>query len=428
MTHQFPDNFLWGASTAAHQVEGNNTNSDFWLMENLEGSVFKEPSGSAVDHYRLFREDIARMAEMGFNAYRFSFEWARIEPEEGRFDPAELGHYRDVLLACKEWSITPIVTLHHFSSPQWLIKQGGWEAAETPARFARYCAHVMNELGDLIPYVCTINEANISIGIKKIMKRHELQSGAQGAQVGMNMDRMAQMQKYFEELGKAFGVPHTEVHSFLAPRSEKGLEIIFQAHMEAKAAIRLIRPQTRIGLSLSLYDIQSRPGGEEQAAHALQEEFLQFIPYLKDDDFFGLQNYTRVLYGPDGILPIPDGAEITQMGNEFYPEALGAVVRYVAKHLEIPIMISENGIATDDDTRRVVFIDRALKGVHDCISEGIQVLGYMHWSLMDNFEWQLGFAKRFGLIEVNRATQERTIKPSGLHLGNIAKRNAIEQA
>ncbi|RTE09198.1 glycoside hydrolase family 1 protein [Paenibacillus whitsoniae] len=424
MAH-FPEGFLWGASTAAHQVEGNNTNSDFWLMENLEGSVFAEPSGSAVDHYIRFKEDIAEMAKMGLNAYRFSLEWARIEPEEGQYDAAEIAHYRDVLLTCKEYQITPIVTLHHFSSPQWLIRLGGWESAETPAKFARYCTHVMRELGEWIPYVCTINEANISIGIKKIMKRYELKSGSPGAQVGMNMEKMAQMQKYYMELSKAFGVPPTEVHSFLAPRSEEGLAVIFQAHVAAREAIRQISPQTKVGVTLSLYDIQSAPGGEENAKEAWQEEFLQFVSYLQEDDFFGLQNYTRAVYGPDGLLPIPENAETTQMGNEYYPEALGAVVRYVSQHLKMPIMITENGVATDDDTRRVAFIDRALKGVHTCISDGYQILGYMHWSLMDNFEWQLGFSKRFGLIAVDRATQERTVKPSGYHLGNIARRNAI---
>ncbi|OCT11465.1 glycoside hydrolase family 1 [Paenibacillus pectinilyticus] len=423
---RFPEGFLWGASTAAHQVEGNNTNSDFWLMENLEGSVFKEPSGNAVDHYNRFKGDIAEMARLGLNSYRFSVEWARIEPEEGRFESSEIGHYREVLLACKENNITPIVTLHHFSSPQWLIKLGGWESADTPARFARYCSHVMRELGELIPFVCTINEANISIGIKKIMKRYESKSGSPGAQVGMNMDKMAaQMQKYFMGLSKSFGVPPTEVHSFLAPRSEEGLSVIFQAHVEARAAIRQISPQSKVGVTLSLYDIQSVPGGEENARHAWQEEFVQFVPYLQDDDFFGLQNYTRAVYGPDGLLPVGEDAETTQMGNEYYPEALGAVVRYVSTHLNLPIMITENGIATDDDTRRVAFINQALKGVQDCITDGYQVLGYMHWSLLDNFEWQLGFSKRFGLIEVDRTTQERTIKPSGIHLGNIAKDNAI---
>ncbi|MDQ0897717.1 glycoside hydrolase family 1 protein [Paenibacillus sp. V4I7] len=423
MALHFPVGFLWGASTAAHQVEGNNTNSDFWLMEHLEGSTFKEPSGSAVDHYRLYREDIARLSELGLNTYRFSIEWARIEPEEGLIDEAAIDHYRDVLNACKECNVTPVVTLHHFSSPQWLIRAGGWESEETPARFARYCAHVMRELGELIPYVCTINEANIAIGIAKIMKRY--QSGAPGAQVGMNMEKMDQMQTYYAELSKAFGLPPSEINTFLAPRTENGIEIIFSAHVEARAAIRRASPHTQIGLTLSLYDIQSIPGGEDHAAHALQEEFLQFIPYLKDDDFFGLQNYTRAVYGPDGIMPVSADAEKTQMGNEFYPEGMEAVIRYVSKHLNIPILITENGVGTDNDERRIACIDRALKGVHACIADGIPVNGYMHWSLLDNFEWQLGFSKTFGLIAVDRSTMKRTSKPSAIHFGEIANKNEL---
>lgn len=420
----FPADFLWGASTAAHQVEGNNIHSDFWLMENMEESNFKEPSGSAVDHYRLYREDIASMASLGMSSYRFSIEWARIEPEEGRFDAAEINHYRDVLTACKDFNITPVVTLHHFSSPQWLIQAGGWEAAETPIRFARYCAHVMQELGGLIPYVCTINEANSAIGIAKIIKQFE--SGVTSvAQVGLNTDIRARMQKYYTELSKAFGIYPQEVHTFLQPRTEKGIEIIFLAHKEARAVIRQVSPHTQVGLTLSLFDVQSVPGGEAHAAHALQEEFLQFLPYLQDDDFFGLQNYTREIYGADGILPLPAHAEKTQMGYEYYPEGLENVIRYVAKHLNKPIIVTENGIGTDDDQRRIAFIDQALKGVHACIADGIPVKGYMLWSLLDNFEWQLGFSKTFGLIEVDRVTQTRLPKPSAHHFGAIAKRNAL---
>lgn len=423
MARQFPQGFLWGAATAAHQVEGHNVHSDFWLMENLEGSIFQERSGEAVDHYRLYREDIALMAELGLNTYRFSIEWAKVEPEEGRYDQDAIDHYRDVLAACRENNITPIVTLHHFTSPQWLIRAGGWEAAETPARFARYCEKIMQELGEHIPYVCTINEANISIGISRIMKRHQAQGNAQ---VGINADSMAAMQKYYTALAKAFGLPPQEVHSFLGPRSEQGLKVIFDAHMEARSAIRRVSPHTKIGITLSLYDIQSIPGGEDHAAQAMQEEFLQFLPYLKEDDFFGLQNYTRYIYGPDGYIPPAEDAEKTQMGNEYYPEGLENVIRYVAKHLDIPIIVTENGIATDRDERRVAFINTALEGVHACISEGIPVLGYMHWSLLDNFEWQLGYSKTFGLIAVDRTTQTRQPKPSAYHYGRIAKRNALE--
>jgi len=422
MAKVFPQGFFWGAATAAHQVEGHNIHSDFWLMEHLEGSIFKEPSGEAVDHYRRYREDIRLMAELGLNAYRFSIEWARIEPEEGRFDPEAIDHYRDVLLACQENGIMPIVTLHHFTSPQWLIRAGGWEAEETPTRFARYVEKVMRELGEMIPYACTINEANISIGIARIMKRHQAQGNAQ---VGVNLESMESMRRYYAALAKAFGLPPHKIHSFLGPRTEQGLRIIFRAHEEARKVIRRVSPHTRVGITLSLYDIQAVPGGEAHAAQAMQEEFLQFLPYLQEDDFFGLQNYTRYIYGPDGYIPPAEDAEKTQMGNEFYPEGLEAVIRYVYKHLNKPIIVTENGVATDRDERRIVFIDRALQGVHACVEDGIPVLGYMHWSLLDNFEWQLGFSRTFGLIAVDRSTQQRLPKPSAYHYGKIARHNAL---
>lgn len=421
---QFPSDFFWGAATAAHQVEGNNVHSDFWRMENMEATMFNEPSGKTVEHYRLFEKDIEQLAELGLNTYRFSIEWARVEPKEGEFDQAAIEHYRDVLDVCRKLNVTPIVTLHHFSSPHWLISAGGWESEETPTKFARYCMKVMQELGTLIPYVCTINEANCSIGIMKMMKQFEA-GEAVVAQVGMNADVQKQMERYYSELSKVFGLPPLEVHTFLQPRSEKGLEIVFQSHVEARTAIRETSPHTQIGITLSLYDVQAEVGGEELAARALQEEYLQFLPYLQDDDFFGLQNYTREIYGPNGIIAPPADSEKTEMGYEFYPEALEQVIRYVAKHWDKPIIVTENGVATNDDSRRITFIDRALKGLQACVADGILVRGYLHWSLLDNFEWQLGYSKRFGLIEIDRATQIRKPKPSAYHLGNIAKTNAL---
>ena len=159
---EFPKGFLWGAATAAHQVEGNNINSDVWVLEHVPKSPYAEPSGDACDHYHRYRADIALLAELGFNAYRFSIEWARIEPEEGAFSAAVLEHYRDMLRACHEHGITPIVTFHHFTSPRWLMARGGWMNAKTPDRFARYCERAAQYLGDLMGAACTINEANIA--------------------------------------------------------------------------------------------------------------------------------------------------------------------------------------------------------------------------------------------------------------------------
>ncbi len=419
-----PKHFLIGASTAAHQVEGSNIHSDFWAMEQMEYSSFDEPSLDAVDHYNRFEEDIRLMAEAGLNAYRFSIEWARIEPEKGVFDEKEIAHYRRVLTCCRENGIEPVVTMHHFSSPKWLIAAGGWEAEETVEAFAAYCAYVAEQLGDLFDYVCTINEANMGLQMAAIVKRYMLKmqknAAASNLQVGMNMENpmMERMKKQAEENVKVFGTPQPQI--FLGQRTKEGDLLIMRAHLAAKKAMKQVRPDLKVGITLSLHDIQPVPGGEEQAKREWKEEFTHYLPYIRDDDFFGLQNYTRTLIGPDGALPVPEGAEVTQMGYEFYPQALGHVIRTVHEQLPIPILVTENGIGTADDARRAAFIREALAGVADCITDGIGVLGYLHWSLLDNFEWQKGFSKTFGLIAVDRATQTRHPKESLKVLGSIA--------
>lgn len=420
-----PKGFLIGAATAAHQVEGNNIHSDYWAQEHMEYTSFNEPSGAACDHYNRYEEDIRLMAEAGLNAYRFSIEWARIEPQPGVFDENEIAHYRKVLECCHANGVEPIVTMHHFTSPRWLIEQGGWEAEATVERFARYCRYVVEQLGDLFTYACTINEANMGLQIAAITKRYMQMMKAQSAegkvQVGINLgDTLKErMKKQAAENRKIFGTPNPQV--FVSSRTPEGDLLVMKAHQAAKAAMKAVKPELQIGITLSLHDIQSLPGGEEAAAREWEEEFMHYLPYIRDDDFFGVQNYTRTLMGPDGSLPVPDGAETTQMGYEFYPQALGHVIRTVHKSLPIPLIVTENGVAVSDDSRRVAFIEEALRGVDSCIKDGIPVKGYMYWSLLDNFEWQKGFSMTFGLIAVDRATQQRSPKPSLTFLGGYAR-------
>src|SRR3712207_4197883 len=155
---KFEKDFLLGAATAAHQVEGNNIHSDYWAQEQMPYSMFAEPSGAAVDHYNRYEEDIQLLADAGLNAYRFSIEWARIEPEQGHFDEGEIEHYRQVLKCCHAKGITPIVTMHHFTSPVWVIAQGGWENPQIVDWFAAYCSYLVEKLGDQLHYVCTIKD------------------------------------------------------------------------------------------------------------------------------------------------------------------------------------------------------------------------------------------------------------------------------
>ncbi len=405
-------------------------------MEHMKYGNFNKPSLDAVDHYNRYEEDIRMIAEAGLNAYRFSVEWARIEPEQGVYDEKEIEHYRKVLTCCRENGVEPIVTMMHFTSPKWLIENGGWENEATIDAFKNYCQYVTKQLGDLMHYVCTINEANMGIQVAAISERYKRQmmakmqriqqggeekKGLEGtAQVGMNFNEMmANMQKQKEENVEVFGTD--TLYTFVSARTPEGDMLVMRAHQAAKAAMKAVKPELRIGLTLSLHDIQAQEGGEEAAAKEWMDEFTHYIPYIKEDDFLGLQNYSRSLIGPDGILPVPEGAETTQMEYEYYPEGLEHVIRRVYEEMPMPIMVTENGIATADDTRRVAYIQTAMKGVENCIEDGIPVKGYMYWSMLDNFEWQKGFGMTFGLISVDRTKQTRTAKPSLSVLGSYTK-------
>lgn len=427
---KLPENFLIGAATAAHQVEGNNIHSDLWAMEHMKHTSFIEPSLDAVDHYNRYEKDIKLMADAGLNAYRFSIEWARIEPEEGHFDSEAVDHYKAVIACCKKYGIEPFVTLHHFSSPKWLISKGGWEASTTPEDFAHYVRFIIGELGSELHYICTINEANMGIQVAAIAERYKRQMMAQmqaaqsggnsadgSVQVGINLQKMMEGQKAAAaENLEVFGVE--KVENFTSMRTREGDLLILKAHELAKKEIKALYPDIKVGLTLSLHDIQPQEDGMERAKKEWDEEFMHYLPYIKDNDFLGVQNYTRSLIGADGQLPNPDGAELTQMNYEFYPEALEHVLRKVAKDFHGDLYVTENGIATADDTRRVAFIDTALKGIVSCINDGLPVKSYFHWSLLDNFEWQKGYSMTFGLIAVDRSTQTRHPKESLSFLGH----------
>lgn len=418
----FPDEFLIGTATAAHQVEGNNIYSDFWAMEQMKHSMFAEPSKDAVDHYHHYEEDIRLMAESGLNAYRFSIEWARIQPTEEEWNETEIDHYRKVLLCCHENGITPIVTMHHFSSPKWLISSGGWENPQTAELFAAYCKRVIEELGNLMEYVCTINEANMGVQIAHMMQDENDGKNTENVQVGLSdLDHTFDFQAAMQETAETFGCDPTKLNIFLFPRSPEGDKIIIDAHKKARDAMKEVCPKLKIGMTLSLYDIQTIAGGEKKAAEAWEEDFGHYLPAIKNDDFIGGQNYTRKIMGANGAMPVPEGSECTQMGYEYYPQGIAHVVRRVAEVFKGEILVTENGIATDNDERRVEFIRVALEGLLECIEDGIKLKGYMHWSFVDNFEWMAGYVPTFGLVKVDRKTQTRYPKPSLKLLGSMAK-------
>jgi beta-glucosidase len=408
----FPKGFLWGAAIAGHQAEGDNVNSDAWFLENIEPTEFKEPSGSAVDHYRLYDHDIATLAALGLNTFRFSIEWARVEPVEGMFSVAALEHYRDVLQACRKRGIKTMVSFNHFVTPRWFAARGGWEAEGSAQLYARYCDKVARHLGHLIDCATTFNEPNLP----------RLLFGIPGPLSGMAGN--PRMRGMMDKAGQLSGT--NKWSSWIFGDFAKIEAGLLQAHALGYKAIKAVLPQLPVGFSIAIADDQAVDGGEAMVG---RKRAIAYEPWFKaiaaNGDFLGVQTYTRELIGPDGVRPPPKDAVITTGHMEYYPQALEATIRYAAANVKVPVYVTENGISTEDDTSRVAYINTAVQSVANCLKDGIDVRGYIHWSLLDNFEWIFGFGPRFGLIEVDRTTMKRTVKPSARMLGNIARANGI---
>jgi beta-glucosidase len=401
----FPKGFLWGAATAAHQVEGNNINSDMWVLEHVKPTIFQEPSGDACDHYHQYADDIRMVARLGFNTYRFSIEWARIEPEEGAFSNAELDHYRRMLAACRENNVKPMVTFYHFTSPRWFAAKGGWENAASVDLFTRYSERAARHLGDMISVATTFNEPNVP----QLLKWAHFDMG--GADVAKEAIRQA-----------ARGIGSDRFGSFLMANPEVVRDNMIAAHHRSLTAMKSGPGSFPVGVNIAMSDDQAAGPGSGRDRKR-EEVYGPWLRAAAKSDLVGVQTYTRARVGPDKDLPPEQGVELTQLGYEFWPEAVGEAIRYASSQAKVPVYVTENGIATEDDKRRIEYIKRALAGVRKCLDDGVDVRGYIHWSLMDNFEWMMGFRPKFGLVAVNRETQKRTPKPSASFLGDIARRN-----
>jgi beta-glucosidase len=404
-----PPGFLWGTAISAHQSEGNNTNSDVWLLENVTPTVYKDRSGDACDSYHRFAEDIALNAALGFNCYRFGVEWARIEPIQGRFSEAELDHYEQVLEACHRHGQTPMVTLNHFSAPLWFSVRGGWEQADAPQLFARYCARTTRRLGPLMAMATTFNEANIQLLVQLF---------------GRPAAAMARVRAMLAEARKATGSERFTGLAWADPAISQ--PILLDAHRQAYQAIKAERAALQVGLSLTTQEIDA-VGGDPAIAKAREAQLYGgWVEAGRTHaDFLGVQTYTRFRFDAAGIVAPPAGAELTGAGYEFFPQALPATIRWAHRTIGKPIYVTESGVCTDDDQRRIAFIDQALAGVRECLDEGIPVHSYLYWSLLDNFEWTSGFDKHFGLVAVDLKTFKRTPKPSAYHLGRRARLRLI---
>lgn len=409
----FPDDFLWGAATAGHQIEGNNVLNDIWAMEHLPSAPFAEPSGDACDSYHRYEEDIELLADSGLNSYRFSIEWSRIEPERGHYSRAEAAHYRRMIEACRRRGITPIVTLNHFTTPFWFAAEGAWAQESAEEIFEGYVRFIVAEVGDLVDWWITFNEPNAGA---MLLATGDLPLGATAD--SLTSEQADLSQRFAERVGGKPGVA-TMALPILAPEA---IEAVFSAHRRARVAIKEIIPTAKVGWSPNVGDYQAVEGGEERRDATLAAAIHPFWELSRDDDFVGLQNYSRTVFGPDGPVAA-DPSTLTLTGWEYYPAALANTVRQAAAFTGKPVLITENGIATADDEERIRFTREALQGLQEAIADGVQVLGYQHWSLVDNWEWHTGFAMTFGLIAIDRDTFARAPKPSLDWLGSVATTN-----
>ena len=400
-----PKTFLWGAAISAHQSEGNDVNSDSWLLENLPETVYKDPSGDACDSYHRYEQDFAIARAIGLNCYRFGIEWARIEPEPGAFSQAELDHYKRVLASCRAHGLLPILSYNHFTVPRWFAMRGGWEVPDSADLFARYCDRATRALGDQIGMAAPFNEANIQLLIKVL--RGIVTPEYHAKRVAM-----------IAAAARATNSPHFSSILFADPdRVDANL---LAAHARAYQAIKAGPGDFPVGVTLTTQPIEAI-GPDSIAGQVEDTLYGRWWDAVNASDFVGVQAYFRMRVGAKGIVQPPAGTPMTDAGYEYYPQALGGAVRLAARKTTKPIYVTESGIAAKDDTRRIAWLDASVAEVRQCLDEGIDVKSYIYWSLLDNFEWTQGYSQQFGLVAVDRTSFARTPKPSARHFGRIIR-------
>jgi beta-glucosidase len=416
-TKRFPKGFRWGASTAAHQIEGNNVNSDLWFLENIKPTTFTDRSGDACDSYHRYEEDIALLAKIGLNAYRFSIEWARIEPSRGHFSNAMLDYYKRVIATCRKHGVAPAVTYFHGSAPLWFAEAGGWFSPDSPALFARFCDRATRALGAEIDVAFTINEPQVNEVFRAI-------PGASAYFTKQDAASLAMIAAAAKELN----APDFQTSGH--PDFARARPNMIAAHEQGVAAIKAARGDLQVGVTLSVTDFQ--PGNEDSPyLDVRQRAYGEWIEAIRRaGDFTGVQSYRQVRLPGKGkplppLPPIPFVKPGDMQGNLARPEAVANTLEYIHHATGKPVIMSENGLETENDEYRVWFIGEAVKSLHAAMAKGIPVLGYYHWSLLDNYEWNRGYAPKYGLVAVDRETFKRTPKPSAAVMGAIARRNAI---
>ena len=420
----FPKGFLWGSATSAHQVEGNNTRNDWWAWE--QAGRVKEPSGMACDHYRRFPQDFDLAAQLGHRAHRFSVEWSRVEPEEGHWDDEALAHYAEVVRALRQRRLEPVVTLHHFTNPQWVAAQGGWTNPKIVDRFARYARKVAEAIGGSVRYWAPLNEPMVYV------RMHYVQGlGPPGVR------DLRQGLRVAEHLIRAHAAAYRVLHDAVRP-GQPPPQVSLAHHIPAFRPCRRWWPLDRRASTMTdrLFNLAWLEALTEGRWSVPGVAAWQ-IPEAKATlDFLGVNFYGRqfIQWLPrpgqwPGVSCDPghhrrEVKERTGMGWDVSPEAFHDVLVQYA-NIGLPLFVTENGTYMADDARRWAFILGHVQAMARAMQAGARVIGYLYWSLLDNFEWAEGYGPRFGIVEVNYATQERTVRESGRRYAELCRSNRV---
>lgn len=425
----FPGELLFGTATSATQIEGRCEGTDWLAFSREAGRVLHGDTPLiACDHWQRWREDVELQRSLGLHAHRLSVEWARVEPEEGVFDHAALERYREEVGALRDAGITPMVTLHHFTLPLWIARRGGLCARELPRLLERYAERVAEVLGDLVELWITLNEPNVVVVLgylfglwppaergridRVLLAHHRLLE----AHVRMYraLHRVVPRRGRAPQVGVAHHLRVTEPHdpSRVLDWLAAGLQERFfnEGFLVALEQGRLSRPLDEVMAKLTGFSVREAKGTQ---------------------DFFGLNYYSRDLVrlglSREGVLErrVPEGADTTDLGWEIYPQGLSDLLLKWGHRLKLPVYITENGLADDDDDQRPGFLVRHLAEMARAMEGGVDVRGYFHWSLLDNFEWAEGYAPRFGLVEVDYETQQRRPRESAKLYARIAQERCI---
>ncbi|MCD5382319.1 MAG: family 1 glycosylhydrolase [Candidatus Pacebacteria bacterium] len=403
---QFPEGFYWGAATASYQVEGGIENND-WAKAAREGRV--PVAGRSSDHYNRYEQDFDIAQELGHNAHRFSIEWARIEPEEGKFNEREIAHYRAVLQALHARGIKPYITLWHFTLPLWFSESGGFERNDSPEIFARYCAYVVEQLGDLCDSFSTMNEPSVLAsngwlrGTWPPFKRFALTDFISITNSGKSFEPKPE---------KGIGA----VRVFFKVRKN-----LARAHNAAYVAIKQVKSDTDVSVvkHVILFEANWNPINKALAWFANWQWTHVFMKRVyKQCDSIGLNYYFYKKYGDTHVY------EKTDMDWDIYPQGVYGGLNMLHRYGK-PLFVSEAGIADARDVHRAAYIQTQVQAIWQAIEDGMDVRGHLYWSLLDNYEWALGYEKRFGLVEIDYETLERKVRPSAYVYKEICINNAL---